>query len=472
LYELFGSNLSKSWLKSRLGTYGSWLISTLFEAFFLIKYQFANFFVFCAMKHSILLACCCCLATFASAQEEFYYANWTYVDYIKTIRLNPAGLPLTMPLVELNRGTLLLEFDDMDADVKTYTYKVFPCNADWTPNEYLLVNDYIDGYEEDFLREFYNSHNTFTPYTHWVLSLPGGNMKLTKSGNYVLVVYVDNGNGKEVAISRRFMISENQVGASFKQNYPADVKKMRSHHEFDLTAGIKGFKMSNPQIEVSTTVVQNGRWDNAIMGIRPNFVTTEQLRFDWQDRIVFEAGREWRWFDCRSVRFKTGQTSDIVHTDDFYTLTLRKQEDRSDLTYVLDRDINGDFLIENQDFKGSNAGIEADYVNVYFRYKSKPLKNEALYVMGAMTEWMPKDDWKMTYNADSSFYELSATVKQGFYNYAFVPVASFDETYDWLAFEGNWQETNNTYTMIIYYKPFGSQYHRIIGATSYDSIRF
>src|SRR4051812_34056477 len=53
---------------------------------------------------------------------------------IKTVQLYMIGNQLTNPILELNTGDRMeLHFDDMDADIKSYSYTFQLCNADWSP---------------------------------------------------------------------------------------------------------------------------------------------------------------------------------------------------------------------------------------------------------------------------------------------------------------------------------------------------
>ncbi|HMR44348.1 MAG TPA: hypothetical protein PKC40_10970, partial [Saprospiraceae bacterium] len=87
------------------------------------------------------------------------------------------------------------------------------------------------------------------------------------------------------------------------------------------------------------------------------------------------------------------------------------------------------------------------------------------------TNWKLKDEFKMAYNNQINGYVASILLKQGYYNYVYALVdrktgkVSFEDT------EGNWYETENDYTILAYYRPFGERYDRVIGAFNFKSIR-
>ena len=58
--------------------------------------------------------------------------------------------------------------------------------------------------------------------------------------------------------------------------------------------------------------------------------------------------------------------------------------------------------------------------------------------------------------------------KQGFYNYTHV-IKKESEKLDMTTIDGSYQETENNYTILVYYQPFGERITRIAGATTINS---
>jgi len=123
--------------------------------------------------------------------------------------------------------------------------------------------EYIDGFTNEDLDSLQFSVNTFIDYTHYALSLPNDDLKWTISGNYILVVY------------------EELDGETFSVNF-------------------KNVNLEDPLTNISACVLQNFRWDNAIMGLQPKFINGDNLVFDYSDEIIFPALKEYRSFDTRS----------------------------------------------------------------------------------------------------------------------------------------------------------------------------
>src|SRR5690606_2413061 len=110
----------------------------------------------------------------------------------------------------------------------------------------------------------------------------------------------------------------------------------------------RGVRIPNPQNDVKAYVLQNGRWDNAIGPLKPYVTRQESLVFDYQDKIVFPAGKEWRYFDLRTFEYRGDRVKTIDERDDFYEVTLLTDQDRAGSTVGYRGDLNGRYSIENQ----------------------------------------------------------------------------------------------------------------------------
>ena len=390
-----------------------------------------------------------------------------FLPNIKTVRFHIDGLELTYPIIDLNSNNrLLLSFDDLDADVKNYTYTLVHCNADWTPSN-LAPNEYLDGFSEGTLDEYDYSFNTTTPYTHYWLLLPNEDVRFTKSGNYLLVVYEDD-QERRIAFTRRFMVVEPRVRILPQMVRPARVDKQRTHQEIDFVVAHDGFDIRNPRTELQAVVLQNGRWDNAVTGVPPKFSRGNEQVFDYQDRIVFPAGNEFRYLDLRSLRRPSENIYQIDRTDRGYQVMLLRDEKRFDKPHLEWEDLNGQYVVETLD--EDDPELEADYAEVLFSlYSPSPYAERELYLFGALTDWQLRDDFHMVYNPAISSYVGKVLLKEGFYAYAYALSPVKGTTPDLGEIEGNWFETRNNYTILLYFKPFGSRYDRLIGAVTFDS---
>ncbi|MEL6943412.1 MAG: type IX secretion system plug protein domain-containing protein [Bacteroidota bacterium] len=401
----------------------------------------------------------CLLPIFISAQPSDYrFDDFTYKEYIKSVKFHIENLEISYPIIDLESGNRLkLSFDDLDYDVQNYFYRVVHCDMDWEVSG-LSELEYIDGFTEARIEDTDYSFNTVAPYTHYDLLIPNDDTKLTKSGNYLLIVYDDDTD--EVLITRRFMVVDPLLKTRGKISAPVDVSRIRSHQEVDFRVNYEGVKLRNPQKEVRAAVLQNGRWDNAITDISPFFVNRDELIFDYQGKIIFPAGNEFRGLDLRDLRSKTPGVANIERYDESYDVTLLLDRKRGSDPYLFREDINGNFIIDHR--VNRRPDTQNDYANVLFQlYNPTPFDKE-VYLFGALTDWQIKEEYRLIYNDLTSSYVLKTPLKEGFYDYTYVldngkEGVLLEET------EGSWYNTDNEYVILIYNRPFGSRYDQLVG---------
>lgn len=391
-------------------------------------------------------------------------------DYILSVSFGLTSAPLSLPIADIKaaNGVLALEFDHIGDQLKDYAYTIVHCDRNWAPSE-LDPSEYIDGFLEDRITSIESSFNTLTQYTHYLLPLPNRNIRWSKSGNYLLQV-VDKDDDDRLVLVRRFMVVEPQwrIDAQFVRT--ARVEKHNTHHEIDFSIVTKNARISNAQNDVSAVILQNGRWDNAIGPIKPFIEHREALSFDYQDQIVFPAGKEFRFFDMRTFDYRGENIKIIQEKPTYYEVTLRTDESRLERPINFQADANGRFVIANNN--SNQTVLQCDYADVLFSLsQNMPLEDADVYVFGQLSDWQLKPEFKMEYSHDARMYYCQAFLKQGYYNYEYVVLDHRTGAIDPDGFEGNWFETGNLYTILSYFHPFGSRYDRLMGAVTLNSFR-
>ncbi len=92
-----------------------------------------------------------------------------------------SGNQVGYPVIKLGGGEQLeLHFDDLDANVKNYSYTFQLCNADWTP-AILSHFDFIKGFSQVRITTYRISSVALTRYTHYQAMLPDRNCVPTRS---------------------------------------------------------------------------------------------------------------------------------------------------------------------------------------------------------------------------------------------------------------------------------------------------
>jgi Domain of unknown function (DUF5103) len=395
------------------------------------------------------------------------YEDRTYRNSISSVVLSPDEASMLPPIILLNSTEVLhFSFDDLDGDFKSLYYTVIHCNAEWEPSDVSNM-DYIDGFPEQQISDYSFSRSTLQHYTHYKTQFPNEQFKLKLSGNYILKVYEDNDQDKLV-LSRRFMVYENKVTLSGDVHAPTIVADRNYKQEVDFTVTYTTDEITNPFKEIYPVIMQNGRWDNAVKGIQPQFLMNKELRYDYEDINVFKGGKEYRWFDTRTLRLNTERVDSIVKDSGQYHVFLLHDERRTFKRYMNNPDINGKFLIRNQD--GTDSDIEAEYCWVHFFLPwDLQVAEGNMYVFGAMTDWQCTSKNKMKYNPLRRGYEAVLYLKQGYYNYEYVFLKDKETVADNYVAEGMNQETENDYWVMIYFRPVGARTDQLVAVKRLNS---
>lgn len=422
------------------------------------------------MKNSVLFVFLCFIHLSLFGQDtELKNYDHIYKDNIKSVKFHLGNVVLSYPMADLRRSGLTLSFDDMNEEVVDYVYTIIHCNKDWTPSD-LDELDYLDGFNGEDIENYDYSFNTLTDYTHYRLPIPNRDARLLVSGNYLIHVFEDE-DELEPVITRRFMLNENLMRITPDVVPASIVSKFKTHQEIDFSVNFKGIEIANAQRDITAYVLQNGRWDNAVKDLKPLFTKQEDLLFDYQNKVIFPALKEFRFLDIRTFRYTRDGIADIIRGDKYWDVVTKKEGSRANRNFNSYNDINGNFVIEH--LEDNRPNLEGDYAKVLFALGvGQELQDTDVYLMGAMTDWQLKEEFKMAYSPAVSSYVVQPLLKQGFYNYMYVTVPSGEKEWDNEEFEGNWHQTENTYSILVYYRPFGERYDRLVAVRTFNSVNY
>lgn len=407
---------------------------------------------------------------YSNAQEnKFYYENAVYREYIKTVQMYRAGFDLSYPVLILYEDAqLLFKFDDLSDEAKDYYYTVIHCDASWNES-YVSQSEYINGFPENPLTDYKLSFNTTFNYTNYQVTLPNDNIKFNFSGNYVLVVYEDNDKEK-VIITQRFYIVEQKVDIQGTVRRATNDPFEGSNQEIDFIITHKDVMIENPLKDVKVALMQNGRWDNAIRNLKPLFIRQNRLEYDYQRENVFQAGNEFRYFDNRSNKFNGENIASTDFHRPYFHKTIMKDEVRANKDFFQYKEMNGKYTVESQDREVRDPDTECDYTFVHFTLPLPSiLLGGSVNVFGALTGWNANKSNEMTWNFNTSAYELTLLLKQGYYNYQYVYVPQGATSADHTNIEGSFWETENDYLLFVYYSDFAARYDRLVGFRLFNS---
>jgi hypothetical protein len=293
---------------------------------------------------------------FAQSPTDLPTTNTTYDEAIQSIKLTIQGADFGQPVIQLNSDEkLVLAFDDLLQKDRYLKYTFVHCSNNW---EYSPLNqiEYLDGFSEDLINDYAFSFNTIVRYTHYNLIFPTDEMRITKSGNYLLVVY-DNDISNPV-LTRRFMVMETQQ-AGIKPNitWAQDLQFRDTKQQVDFTVYTGAYIIRNPAMYLRATILQNGQWNNAIQNLVYRTAKPGEygFNFDNLNTNVFNGGNEYRTFDIRTLRAPAERITSINFDNRINQAYVMEDLARPWGAYVTNTTLRGYRSFSNSDFAGKNT---------------------------------------------------------------------------------------------------------------------
>ena len=355
--------------------------------------------------------CACTLLLFSSFSPVIAQRHEILSPTITSLQVVAGKDWLLPPITQLGGEPINISFDDLTHEYHRYTYRIEHCEADWTTSEEIFTSDYCEGYYEDNpIDDLVESINTNTLYTHYSLQIPNERCRLKIGGNYRLTV-VDN----------------------------------------------KNLTVTSPETQIKTVVMQNGRWDNAVVNAKPQYLMSDGLRWDHCRDFIFNGGNEYRKFEILDPGHPTLGVETISWDGENYNAMIWTDEPRQ--SYIYDEDANGAFYIRNSD--NFENDYSSDYILTHFRLKSPRLEGK-VYLNASWTYDRFEPKYEMQYDDLAQLYTTTLPLKQGYYSYQYLWLRN-DGTTAPVPSEGNFYQTENQYQALVYYCPIGGRTDRLVG---------
>ena len=401
-----------------------------------------------------------------NAQQLKSYSDINYNDNVQTVLLHPVADSLAKPIIPLNdmMGKLHLQFDVLANDAPYMYYTFIHCNNDWTQQSDIQQIEYLNGFDSDDIENYSFSLNTMVDYVHYDLVFPTEDMTPKISGNYLLIVFENELTPENIYFTRRFMIVDEKANISANiPRYPFDLSLGTNKQQIEMTISYPDIFNSLAEQYSNVTIQQNGRWDNAVMGVKPTYVYPDNLSYVNNVKTVFNSGNQYRRINTSNLNNRPEQTRTVVMEKDYYVVELYPDQKRNLHTYLDEQDLFGEKVIylERDD---RTAATEADYVMVEFFLEWSPVMvNQDVYVMGAITDWNLNEKNKMTYDYERKGYALNLLLKQGYYDYIYAVKDTDAKAADVGVVAGDFWETVNEYTIYLYLFDQINNYDQLIG---------
>lgn len=357
-----------------------------------------------------------------------------------------------------------LQFDDLYSDEADYYYTITQYNYDWSEPTNLSKAEYLNGMDNQRIITYENSFNTLQLYSHYRQVFPNKFNQITKSGNYLFTILNDE---NEIVFSRRVIIYEEEVNVGLLVRRSRDFEGLDGKQNIEMSINYGDKILQNPIQNVKVTLFQNGNWKTSISNLKPQYTLGSELIYRYNKETQFWGGNEGYTIDNKIIRATNNTVARVTSGDNIYNTYLYTNTPRKNQPYTYFPDINGNFFVQNAN--SSNSGIEADYSWVYFALDAPEFLEGNIYVSGMFNNYALTDDYKMELNKKTGLYEKALLIKQGFTNYQYILTNKKGAIDFENAIDGNYFQTENNYTAIVYYKGNNDRYDRVIGIANTNS---
>ncbi len=248
------------------------------------------------------------------------------------------------------------------------------------------------------------------------------------------------------------------MGVRMDVSSNTDIDINNSHQQISASLTYGNHIVINPQEQIKTVFMQNQRWDNAKINVKPQDIQQNGLRWHHCRDLIFPAGNEYHKFEVLDVHHPTMGIDHIEWDGQHYHAYPFVSEPRTN--YLFDEDANGAFFIRNSD----NVEIHttSDYVMVHYALLCPtPVKGE-VYLNGIWTNDRFLPEYRMTYNEETKCYEAVLMQKLGYYSYQYL-LKTPQGVFRTMPTEGDYYQTENSYQILVYFRGQGERTDRLVG---------
>ena len=405
------------------------------------------------MLKNLLSSCLFLITTISFAQIEKEILPPYNIKTISFVQNDQNAIPIFKL-----RDSFQLQFDDLYGNESNYYYTITHCDYDWEPSQ-LAKAEYLNGFDDQRIQDYTNSLNCLQLYSHYRLSFPNRFTQFRVSGNYVIKILNED---KEVVFSKKFILYEELVSVPMQIKRARNIAVVEQKHNVEFAIKSATINFQSPLSNVKVMLMQNGKFDNTITNIKPQYTIGNDLIYKYDTETQFWAGNEFHFFENKDIRAANNSIASIDSKGGLYNAHLYTDQSRANAPYTYFPDINGNFIVKN--IGAQNNEIEADYAWVFFSLSAPNFYDKkSIYINGMFNNFTMNDENKMDYDAEKGLYEKALMIKQGFTNYQYVIADSKGKIDAENAIDGNFFQTENNYFVIVYYKENNQRYDRVIG---------
>lgn len=378
---------------------------------------------------------------------------------------DPKRYYLTMPAEGVIDGsdpanTFVISFDELSHDIKQYSYSVEHLNSKRERDD-LQSFDYVRGFTRNDIVDYATSMNTRVNYTHYRFTFPNEDMQIIASGNYLVRIY-EIKDGEERTVASVVIPVVEKIVTPHISITPNTVKEIsRRYQQVDIDLNTQALNIVNPT-EVKLVVQQNGRLDNEVVAPYPTYILANKLSWTDQKKLVFEGGNEYRHLDIYSTYFAGYNVDRIRYGEGEYHAFLMPDKITTG-NYMHEYDHNGMCVINAE--RCYDIDTEAEYMYVHWWLPMEtPIWDGGIYIGGDLFYGQMENGLnRMIYDNERKAYYMISLLKQGGYDYQYWLKKKNEPSATLLETEGSYWQTENIYTVWVFFRGVSDRYDRLVG---------
>lgn len=409
------------------------------------------------VKHLFIITLCFLASIKTGIAAET--ATKIFSPHFKTLKVGALSGFMDDPVIRLGTDDrVFISFDEISEDNSFLEYRLVHCNSDWQPSR-LVDSEFTDGFNSVRIEDYAFSTATFVHYVNYRIELPNEEMRLLHSGNFLLQVY-DPDEPDRILLQARFQVSEGTAAVSGSYSAQTDRGYDTGLQQVRLAVDTEPLGRINPYQDLKVVIMQNHDLSTQRTLPVPLRMDGAVAIYDHQNQLIFPAGNEFRRFEYISNNYPGLHVDSMRFMGSNYHVWLTPDTERNSRQYSYDRTQHGRFLV--REYNATESDIAADYVTVHFRLDSPPLPELEIFVDGEFSNGLYGDANRMEYDPHLRAYTAEIPLKQGNYNYRYTARKRGSSDFPSpTLLEGDKHETDNEYSVDVYYRPPGARADRL-----------
>ncbi|MCX6174221.1 MAG: DUF5103 domain-containing protein [Ignavibacteriales bacterium] len=378
---------------------------------------------------------------------------------IKSLRVYSSEDQREFPIIDLSDPAhkgITIEFDVQSQFIPNINVEFRFCDSQWNPYDNAFLTNPMYNTEHNLLFDHLPSTVRGARF-HYSGTFPNNNVIFPFSGKWRFYL-VDTQNRDLIYGSGKFYVVKPEVKLNVqlsKEGSEGDLPDLAAlSRTFAISAGFTLPDSLFPANVMHVEIIANRKFNYPIIIDRNSYTIDRFYEWNASNKFSFTArnirpGNEYRQIDTRDIGKYNSPTVNAkfgdIETSNFFTKGRR--------------DFNGGSLLLT--YKNENA----DYMNVVFKLRPPENIKSPIYLVGAFNDWTVSPDYEMF--DDNGLMNLPVRLKRGIYDYQYVTgdfINNKIENIEWEILEGNFWETQNDYSIFLFYKSEEKGgYDKIIG---------